>query len=1116
LVLSIAVLISMLPTRVSLAQPTPPAPERAPRQIVDEAWLEAQAEWAVDQGADHDTPDLSAALAIRLAYQSFRDGNWEIYTNAEDGSGLVRLTADPAPDVEPSLSPDASQVVFASRRTGNYELFVVSVDGTGLRQLTNHPGVDGSPAWSPDGRQIAFASDRDGNAEVYVINLDGSGLTRLTNAPGYDGEPDWSTDGRRLAFVSRRSGGAGDYFVWVMNTDGSGVRQVTNQLYSANPSWWPDSNRILFDASPGSDWQLPWIVNADGSNAAQLMGNPYGPYADILMGDAGRTRSSAYMTVVNYTWVSGRYAISDLRVILADWTTGQFPVAVGGVLNASPTFGSTDRTPPVSRLLDFTPRLESPYLAVRVMVMDSGPLDWGRIEFQSRPVGETQWSNSRYAEAQMGAQTAAFREVEFADLSIGSGPAVYEMRVRSFDGAGNAEPWPPDNRPSAVWDFHRFTLSGRVTDAEGIPVEGAVVSLVDSVEGSVTTGTDGRYQIRSRVWPFNNPVRIGAPGAAAVIVPYPLPVVLNATLDFTVPTGPDLLLNGTFEGAFPWPAWPSFGSLPISALPPQAVPAVGLPPTTNWLTLGWVGRAQSIDGLTPTGYEPRRWQVEYSAQGMTLFGQSPGGAVARVCLTQQSCQAPVTLSTLPFSRAVLGADGAWYVLVGLRPSDGYTLVRWLPGNAPVVLTERLNWQGGGVYEELLFDSGGRLHWLWTEPAGGLHHAVRDSGGTWSSANLLIDGVTSADALIEPGDRLQVVVCRPGGVTNYTWSVNDGWAGPVTVQSASCEGNSTAGLMRLSDGRLFASWASSGQQQLGLRAVNQEAWQTQALANFQGTCTAGIGTSTAGELTCFSQTTVTNLLITPLTPGTGAGASRVVEGVMQPTSSPNSARVLGYGAAAQEVVVDTGLDVRRVILAPSTSGQGGVAQVIDLAGVPGRSVLSFAYTLPTTRTVPGDSMALHLQTTGSPSVTVVALPPSEFMQTQRIDLSPWAGSALRLSFVVTDTANSSTIFGQVGDVHIHEQRTPAISSTTLNSDVIAIVGQNFQPSAMVTIADLPTASATRVDSRNIQAPVPAGLAPGRHVVRVTNPDGTRASGLVLYRVNQLVYLPTIRNWANPNR
>jgi hypothetical protein len=69
---------------------------------------------------------------------------------------------------------------------------------------------------------------------------------------------------------------------------------------------------------------------------------------------------------------------------------------------------------------------------------------------------------------------------------------------------------------------------------------------------------------------------------------------------------------------------------------------------------------------------------------------------------------------------------------------------------------------------------------------------------------------------------------------------------------------------------------------------------------------------------------------------------------------------------------------------------------------------------------------------------------------------------------------------------------------------------------VTIADLPTASATRVDSRNIQAPVPAGLAPGRHVVRVTNPDGTRASGLVLYRVNQLVYLPTIRNWANPNR
>jgi TolB protein len=37
------------------------------------------------------------------------------------------------------------------------------------------------PVWSPDGNQIAFYSNRDGDFEIYVVNSDGSNLRQITS-----------------------------------------------------------------------------------------------------------------------------------------------------------------------------------------------------------------------------------------------------------------------------------------------------------------------------------------------------------------------------------------------------------------------------------------------------------------------------------------------------------------------------------------------------------------------------------------------------------------------------------------------------------------------------------------------------------------------------------------------------------------------------------------------------------------------------------------------------------------------------------------------------------------------------------------------------------------------
>ena len=138
-----------------------------------------------------------------------------------DGSRLSNLTRSPEHDFAPAWSPDGRKIVFTRSRDyyrrASVELYVMNADGSGQRRLTHtrgrHDGnpvwsYPGSAVWSPGGRMLAFATKRDGNFDVYVINADGSGLRNLTRNPARDSSDAWLPDGR-IAFVSDRDGNHG-------------------------------------------------------------------------------------------------------------------------------------------------------------------------------------------------------------------------------------------------------------------------------------------------------------------------------------------------------------------------------------------------------------------------------------------------------------------------------------------------------------------------------------------------------------------------------------------------------------------------------------------------------------------------------------------------------------------------------------------------------------------------------------------------------------------------------------------------------------------------------------------------------------------------------------------
>ncbi|HJS24200.1 MAG TPA: protein kinase [Pyrinomonadaceae bacterium] len=98
----------------------------------------------------------------------------------------------------PDVSPDGEWLTAYSMGQQRH-IFVMRTDGTEQRDLTPDNYRHSWPRWSPDGQRIAFTSRRTGDYELWIMNRDGSGLRQLTQSGGGHYSP-WSADGTMIAF----------------------------------------------------------------------------------------------------------------------------------------------------------------------------------------------------------------------------------------------------------------------------------------------------------------------------------------------------------------------------------------------------------------------------------------------------------------------------------------------------------------------------------------------------------------------------------------------------------------------------------------------------------------------------------------------------------------------------------------------------------------------------------------------------------------------------------------------------------------------------------------------------------------------------------------------------
>lgn len=179
--------------------------------------------------------------------------SFDIFVANIDGTDLRPVANDPNIfEFGASFSPDGSEIEYVTIDDVNlvYGLWIMATDG-GQKQnlLSSGELVLRHPRFSPDGKRISyFTISKD---DVYIISAIGRNTRQKIDLTSQDESPtrhaSWSSSGLQIVYSAMKDG---DFDIWLMNSDGTNKRQITDETGDAvKPAWSPDGGTIAFVCS---------------------------------------------------------------------------------------------------------------------------------------------------------------------------------------------------------------------------------------------------------------------------------------------------------------------------------------------------------------------------------------------------------------------------------------------------------------------------------------------------------------------------------------------------------------------------------------------------------------------------------------------------------------------------------------------------------------------------------------------------------------------------------------------------------------------------------------------------------------------------------------------------
>jgi Tol biopolymer transport system component len=209
----------------------------------------------------------------QLALAVFTDPGRSLWVMQADGSDATMI-AEGSNVSRPSWHPDGVHLTYSLVRHGMTEVHVTRSDGTGDRVIYSEEASGTyavfSATFSPDGSQIVFDAGTDVGFDIFLMDADGSNVRQITTT-GTDYNPSWSPDGSLVLFT-RQEDSSSDIFV--MRADGSDVRRLTDgdgSTTNLNALYSPDGTLITYGSSGNGGVSSIVVMNADGSDAHTMI-----------------------------------------------------------------------------------------------------------------------------------------------------------------------------------------------------------------------------------------------------------------------------------------------------------------------------------------------------------------------------------------------------------------------------------------------------------------------------------------------------------------------------------------------------------------------------------------------------------------------------------------------------------------------------------------------------------------------------------------------------------------------------------------------------------------------------------------------------------------------------
>jgi hypothetical protein len=243
---------------------------------------------------------IAAANAPEMAvFEGTSQSDWSdygIWASSVDGSNPQRI----GEGEEPALSPDGLEVAYVEPWSQCID--VMGISGGHSEAVYCDSATFFGPeevTWSPNGFELAFSKGGSEGLGIYVYNLATDKLRTVANWFFDQEAPSFSPDGSQIAFGSIYNlEEEWDKGIWVVNSDGTGLHQLTNEGQT-EPAWSPDGSQIAvaaYDEEDEEDW-----------GAIALLNSSTGVVEKWLLGEDGPQEFDPHWTTDGETISYGRY-----------------------------------------------------------------------------------------------------------------------------------------------------------------------------------------------------------------------------------------------------------------------------------------------------------------------------------------------------------------------------------------------------------------------------------------------------------------------------------------------------------------------------------------------------------------------------------------------------------------------------------------------------------------------------------------------------------------------------------------------------------------------------------------------------------------------------------------